>query len=540
MTGIALDSRRTAPGELFAALPGTRDHGAAHVAEAVARGASALLVPAGLAASSPLPGLSVAEPRAALSAVSAAFFDHPSRDLAVLGVTGSNGKTTVACMLAQILTAAGAPTGFWTTNGVNSGARRFRPALTTPEAPDLQRFLREVLDAGMRFASMEVSSHSVVQHRIDGVLFRAGVVTTVTPDHLDYHGTFEAYLEAKRGFVRRLPPGALCVHNADDDGACLTAEVAAGCRRLSVGFSRDADLRLEDARITPDESSCGVRVRVPGPDGGIGTTLDGWVLPSDAEGMEAQGGGGPSGAPPHDRNVAVEGVERAEGPDDGITLAVEEGRLPGFTVRVPLPGRHNLINAVLALAVALDLGVPLDVARAALAAFAPPARRLRVRRVAGRTVIDDVAMNEASFDAVLGTVAELAPPRLVTVVALRGNRGSDINARIAATLARWNGRLDFAPLIASLSDDALAHYHLDYRVRPDEVAAFLDTARAKGLPVDIHTGLESAIAEGVRRLGRDGTLLLLGTFGMDEGAALACHLLGADEEGERYPEPTFG
>ena len=488
VTGVGCDSRRIGNGELFSALPGTRDHGTAYLQEARARGASSVLIPTGLAPPPGIPGMIVREPRAALSAASAAFYDQPSRTLHVLGVTGSNGKTTVTSMLAQILNSTGHSAGYWTTSEVWSGPRRFRPALTTPEAPDLHRFLYEVQDGGMRYACMEVSSHSVVQRRIDHVAFRAGIVTTVTPDHLDFHGTFEAYVEAKRGFVRKLQPDALCVHNLDDPGASLTAAAADPRRRLSVGFSAGADLRAEAPVVGVDCTRCTVRV-------GNTRTL---TLPSGAALPEA------------------------------------------FPLTVPLPGRHNLINALQALAVALDLGVPLSPALAALAGFTAPSRRLRARTVSGRTVMDDVAMNEASFDAVLSTVAELAPKCVVAVVALRGNRGSDVNARIATTLARWNRRLRFAPLIASLSDDTLTRYGLDYRVRPEEARAFADAADQGGLAVEVHRRLEDAVAAAVARVGADGTLLLLGTFGMDEGAALACRLLGVGEEGEHFPSPSFG
>lgn len=488
VSGIGLDSRRTAAGELFAALPGSQDHGAAHLQEARARGASALLIPEGLPPPRGMPGIIVSEPRTALSISSAALYDHPSHALNVLGITGSNGKTTVACMLAQILQAAGLPAGYWTTNEVWSGPRRFRPALTTPEAPDLHRFLREVLDGGLRHACMEVSSHSVVQRRIADVAFRAGVVTTVTPDHLDFHGTWQAYVEAKRGFLRQLPSNALCVHNVDDPGACLAAAAATVSRRLGVGFSAAADVQVQAPRFTYGSGIGLVRIQNPAP-----------LQPAHADPLPES-----------------------------------------FPLSVPMPGRHNLINALQALAVALDLGVPLQPALTALGGFTPPPRRLRVRSVAGRTVIDDVAMNEASFDAVLSTVAAQAPASLVVVVALRGNRGSEVNAGIAATLARWSHRLPFAPLIASLSHDTLARYELDYRVRREEVAAFTEAAHSGGLRVDVLARLEDAITAAVARLSVDGTLLLLGTFGMDDGAALACHLLGAGEEGVRFPEPSFG
>jgi len=479
VTGIEIDSRRVEARNLFVALRGLRDDGTAFVAEAVRRGAGAVLLPAGCFPPSGVAGMLVDNPRAALAAVASAFYGHPSRDVRVMGVTGSNGKTTVAYMLTQILEAGGRRTGYWTTNEVSSGARRFRPALTTPEAHDMQRFLREVRDAGMAHACIEVSSHAAAQQRIAGVRFAVGMVTPVTPDHLDYHGTFEAYLAAKRSFIEGLPPDAVCVYSADDPGACRVAE-GAGCTALPCGFGPGAAIRGAEVRIHAGAAECAVG------------------------GAQALGPGGP------------------------------------LRLKIPVTGRHNLQNALVALGAALAAGVPAERALEALARFRPPPRRLRIRRVGVYTLIDDVAMNEASFDAVCAAVAELDFPQLVVVVALRGNRGPGVNAAIAASLARWNRRLGFAPLIVSQSRAAVARYSLDYRVRSEEVQAFEAAAAGAGLPVRLFGELADAIAAGTGRLRPGGALLLLGTFGMDEGPALAAGALGATDGAERFPPPTRG
>jgi UDP-N-acetylmuramoyl-L-alanyl-D-glutamate--2,6-diaminopimelate ligase len=483
VTGIAVDSRRVLPGYLFAALPGTRAHGVDYVADALARGAKSLILPRG---TSPPPGVAallVDDPRAAVSAAAAAFYGHPSTRLHVIGVTGSNGKTTTVCMVAQVFTAAGRPAAWWSTNEVFSGKRRFRPALTTPDAPGLQRFLREAVDAGMSAAAIEVSSHAAEQRRVEDVRFAGGVVTMVSPDHLDYHGSFAAYLAAKRRFIQALPPEALCVFNADDPGARAVAE-GTRARRLTFGFSPGADLRAADPEVSLSSSRCTVHI----------------------------------------------------GADLAARLPVGPGPL---RLTLPLAGRHNLLNGLAALAVALDAGIPATVALDALASFVPPARRLAVRRVGPYVILDDVAMNEGSFDAVFATVAELGCPQLVVVVALRGNRGPEVNARVATTLARWDRLLHFGPVIATLSCTAVARYSLDYQVRPEEAEAFAAAARAHGLEPEVFPELADAVAAAVRRLRPGGTLLLLGTFGMDDGADLACRLLGSDEAAVRYPEPSF-
>jgi UDP-N-acetylmuramoyl-L-alanyl-D-glutamate--2,6-diaminopimelate ligase len=483
---IQVDSRRIRPGDLFAALPGTRTVGSAYVDEALARGAQSLLLPAGTPPPPGVPGLWSPAPRRTLSELAAELYGHPSHRVAVTGVTGSNGKTTVATMLRQILTSTGKPAGLWSTSAVDSGARRFRPALTTPEAPDLHRFLAEVAGSGMGWACIEVSSHAVVQERVSDVRFAGGAITSVTADHLDFHGSFAAYLAAKRAFVQSLPEGALLAYNLDDPGAAAASR-GARARMISCGFSPEADMAAVDAHIAPDGSACTVRL---------------------APRLAALGGA--LGSAPSTMRLTV-----------------------------PLPGRHNLTNAMLAAALALAAGSPPAGVQAALAAFRPPARRLRATWIGPHLLLDDVAMNQASFEAVLSTVAQFGLPRLVVVVAPRGNRGAVVNREAALALARWIPDLGWAPVVVTLSEQAVARYPLDYRVRPEEAEAFLEGLSAGNVPYRLHRELDSAIADAVGLLGPEGALLLLGTFGMDEGLALAERLLGAEGSGPTYSTPSF-
>ncbi len=497
VTGLHVDSRRVEPGHLFvdAAEPGGA--GGAHVADAVRRGAVALVLPPGTDGPPGVPAVVVADPRAAFSRLADVFYGHPSADLRVLGVTGSNGKTTVASMLAQSLRECGVAAAHWTTDEVWSGARRFRPVFTTPEAGDLHRFLREALEAGRTHASIEVSSHAVVARRVADVRFAGGAVTGITPDHIDFHGTFEAYLEAKAQFLRMLPEGAACLYNGDDGGA-RRAVVGLRATTLSYGESAAADLRADGARTGAGGASCTVHFAARARD----------ALAAMAARART---GAPSPIPPP----------------------------PVLTLGVPVPGLHNLLNALAALGLAVAMGVPAEDAATALGRFQPPARRLAMRHVGGHLLIDDVAMNEASFDAVLAAVAAMGLPRLVVVVALRGHRGTDVQRRIADTLSRWNRRLRFAPLVASLSRTAVTAYSADHQVRPEELDAFLEAAAAGGLTCDLYQELEEAVGAAVGRLGPEGALLLLGTFGMDAGLALALRLLGG-EALPPHPAPRLG
>ncbi|HXQ91034.1 MAG TPA: UDP-N-acetylmuramoyl-L-alanyl-D-glutamate--2,6-diaminopimelate ligase [Acidimicrobiales bacterium] len=206
VTAIEFDSRRVGPGALFCCLPGRSGDGHDHAAAAVARGATALLTERRLVLDVTQVVVAPGTARPAMAALSCAFFGQPARSLLTVGVTGTNGKTTVTHLLASIFEAHKWPT---TVIGTLDGAR------TTPESPVLQRLLAEARDSGRRAAAMEVSSHALTQARVDGIRFDAAVFTNLSHDHLDYHGTVDEYFAAKASLFTP-ERAALAVVNADD------------------------------------------------------------------------------------------------------------------------------------------------------------------------------------------------------------------------------------------------------------------------------------------------------------------------------------
>jgi UDP-N-acetylmuramoyl-L-alanyl-D-glutamate--2,6-diaminopimelate ligase len=249
---LAYDSRAVIPGTLFFCVEGAREDGHAFAAEAIERGAVALVVERPLGVT--VPQLVVDDTRAAMAVAAVAFYDHPSRELTVAGVTGTNGKTTTCFLLFAIFAAAGRRPGLLGTIESRIGGER-RPALrTTPEAIDVQRALREMLDAGDRSCAMEATSHGAHLGRLEGVRFSALAFTNLSRDHLDFHGTLEEYFAAKRSlFVTDDPPPAAL--NADDDhGRRLDAELRElGHERVvTFGFGPEADIRAERLDLRGD------------------------------------------------------------------------------------------------------------------------------------------------------------------------------------------------------------------------------------------------------------------------------------------------
>ena len=181
--------------------------------------------PAGLQAA----WLTVSDARLALALLAAAFSGHPSREMQVVGITGTNGKTTTAYLVASIFDAAGIPCGLLGTVGYRIGDEMREATHTTPEAPDVQALLREMVDRGCGACAMEVSSHALSLRRVDGMTFAAGVFTNLTRDHLDFHADMEAYFQAKRRLFEMLPRDAPSLINVDDPrGAALVGDRPAG------------------------------------------------------------------------------------------------------------------------------------------------------------------------------------------------------------------------------------------------------------------------------------------------------------------------
>jgi len=264
VTGVTLDSRAVARGDLYAALPGSRVHGAAFCADAVAAGAVAVLTdPEGRAraAATGVPVFVLADPRAKLGEVACWVYGNPSSRLQLIGVTGTSGKTTSTFLLESGLRAAGHMTGLIGGVETRIGTDRLPSSLTTPEAPDLQALLAVMVERGVTAAAMEVSSHSLALGRVGGTSFDVAVFTNLSQDHLDFHADMEDYFRAKASLF--MPP-VLGVVNVDDSyGRRLASAAVVPVTTFSAAGSEEADWRADDVRSGADGSA----FRVIGPGG---------------------------------------------------------------------------------------------------------------------------------------------------------------------------------------------------------------------------------------------------------------------------------
>jgi UDP-N-acetylmuramoyl-L-alanyl-D-glutamate--2,6-diaminopimelate ligase len=382
--GLSIDSRRVAPGDLFVALPGQHTDGHRHVPEALRLGATALLL------ERPLEGLPagvgvarVPDTRRALAPLAAHFFGHPSQELTLIGVTGTNGKTSTTYLVESMLACAGRRTGVIGTVERRYAGLRQRTVNTTPESLELQRTLRSMLDARVEAVVMEVSSHGVALGRIEGCRFRVGAFTNVTQDHLDFHGTMDEYLAAKLRFFRcHLAPASVAVLNADDPSASAFEAAAkeAGARRIFVSRRPGAG---EVALAAADVRLAGTRARL------------------ELEGRPLE-------------------------------------------LALPLVGEFNLENLLVAAGIALGLGLaPEAIAAGAAACPQVPGRVERVG--AGEpgvpTVLVDYAHTPDAVEKLLRAVRPLARGRLIVLFGCGGDRDRGKRPLMAQAVARFADRV---------------------------------------------------------------------------------------------------
>ncbi|MDX1912002.1 MAG: UDP-N-acetylmuramoyl-L-alanyl-D-glutamate--2,6-diaminopimelate ligase [Saprospiraceae bacterium] len=241
---IRFDSRAVQPGDVFVAVRGVSADGHQFIDKAINNGAAAIVAEKGAVIAPGIPVVQVADSTEVLGQIAANFYRHPSRDLALVGITGTNGKTTTATLLWQLFTALGFKCGLIGTVENRIGDKVLESTHTTPDAVRLHAILREMADAGCSHVFMEVSSHAVHQRRIAGAEYAGGVFTNLTHDHLDYHQTFAAYRDAKKRFFDDLPKTAFALTNADDrNGAVMLQNTAA--TKLTYALKKPADFKAK-------------------------------------------------------------------------------------------------------------------------------------------------------------------------------------------------------------------------------------------------------------------------------------------------------
>ncbi|HEX3509569.1 MAG TPA: UDP-N-acetylmuramoyl-L-alanyl-D-glutamate--2,6-diaminopimelate ligase [Solirubrobacteraceae bacterium] len=449
ITSLAYDSHAVEPGALFFCVPGFRSDGHDHAPAAVAAGAAALVVERELGLG--VPEVRVASVRAALAPVAARFYGEPARELDVVGITGTNGKTTTSYLTRALLEAAGRQCGLLGTVKSVIGGREQAVARTTPEAIDLQADLRAMLDGGDRACAIEVSSHALELGRADAIPFAAAVFTNLTQDHLDFHATMEDYFAAKRLLFLGSPePPRVSVVNLDDPyGRRLAGEIGGAITYALLDGS--ADYRASDVRVT--FAGCEFTLSAPG--------------------------------------------------------------VPDRRMRLPMPGRFNVANALAALAAATALGGDPDVLASALERGVRVPGRFEPVQADGQdfAVLVDYAHTPDSLENVLAAarelVAEAGGGRVICVFGAGGDRDRGKRPLMGEIAAR-------------LSDEVVVTSDNPRSEDPDAIIAEIlrGVAAQERSSVRACSDRRAAIGSAIE-LARAGDIVVIAGKGHEQGQELA-------------------
>ena len=363
-SAAAADSRRVVPGALFVAIRGIGCDGHKFIADALRRGAAGVVgeeCPAGLQLPASLPFFRVSNSAAAAARLFQAQYGYPDRRLKLVGVTGTNGKTTSAYLVQNLLNYGHIPCGRLTTVSNDTGAKRTSSSCTTPDSETFYASLREMADADLRAAAFELSSHGLDQHRAFGIGLKAAILTNITRDHLDYHRTVEAYYQAKkRCFTDLLDfENGMAICNYDDRlSRKMALELSGVCRCWTFGRSKSANWQISEERLGLD----GIAFRLTGPDG-------------------------------------------------------------TFDIASPLVGAHNVENLTGALLAARVCGLDWDIlCRGAAQPVKVPGRLELLRDDLGTAYFIDYAHTDDALERVLSFLRPLTSGRLIAVFGAGGNR----------------------------------------------------------------------------------------------------------------------
>jgi UDP-N-acetylmuramyl-tripeptide synthetase len=472
ITSIHYRAQEVQPGGLFVAIKGLTADGHDYVEAAIARGAAAIVVQAAIEVPSGVLTLVAADTRKALASLAAGFYGHPSRAMTVIGITGTNGKTTTSYLIERILQKAGFSTGVAGTINCRYAGEQFPSPVTTPESLDLQRLLARMHAAKVTHVVLEVSSHALDLHRVDGCWFDIGVFTNLTQDHLDYHKDMDSYWDCKKRLFTELLPGgpkkdfaAAVINRQDPKGREL--ENITPVRKIFVGTTGDNDLFMAD----PVCSLSGISGRM------------------------------------------------ATG-----------GKMLEF--HSPLVGAHNCENILCAAGVGVALGISLSTICDGVAALASiPGRLEPVSNDQGRYVYVDYAHTPDALENVISAVKELAVGRMICVFGCGGDRDRGKRPLMGAIAARLcdlavvtsdNPRSeDPLQIIAQILEGARSVCELEY-----EVKQLADGFSRKGYVVEPDRGKAIRLAVAACRPGD--TLLIAGK-GHEDYQILADRTIAFDD-----------
>lgn len=465
---IAYHSMEVTTGTLFVCIRGYQTDGHNYAKSAVEEGANAIIVEEFIEGID-VPQIKVANSRIALAVIASNFYDQPSKDLRLFGVTGTNGKTTITYMVDKLLADHGIKTGLIGTVMIKINDTAEESVLTTPESADLQRYLAKMRDEKVSHVSMEVSSSALDLKRVAETHFDIVAFTNISHDHIDLHGSFQNYFDAKASLIRNASKNSIALLNVDEP---LLLPLIHQTEAEVVTFGIDntsGTVYISDIDLSTGKPSFTVNITRPL------QTLSGMKISPMS-----------------------------------------------FRIDLNIPGYHSIYNATTAILTALLNDVPAEVIIRGMSEFEGVERRFHILYDKEFTVIDDLMLNANNVSSCFDAIEELDYDTLHVVHAIRGSNGTELNKNNAETMAIRLRQLGIDKIILTTSR---SHVRDKDQVLEDELDIFLSVMKESDIKVDLFEELEEALSLGLQGIKHNDLLLISGARGMDHGARLCLELM---------------
>ncbi|MCF6465496.1 Mur ligase family protein [Clostridium sp. Cult2] len=461
--GIAYNSKKIKPGDLFVCIKGNKTDGHRYIPQAIEKGAVAIIVEDYQQVPN-IPQFRVKDTRQALAALSHAYYNHPSEKMKVIGITATNGKTSTSFMINAILEKYELKTGIIGTVMVKYGNYIEPSILTTPESLDLQRYFSQMRRQNVSHVVMEVSSSALELNRVGNVDFDIVTLNNIGREHIDLHGSFDKYFEAKASLIRNAKPSAWAILNLDCPySKSLIDETQA--KVLTFGVKdRTGHLSCSHLDLSTGRPKFKVQIQKP------------------------------------------------------IKVGEIEYKPQEFRVDLSVPGYHSVYNSMVAIAIGLLSGVPIPVIQEAINSFKGVERRFQIIYDGNIKIIDDHFANPGNINVTLETLSMMDYNNLHLIYAIRGSRGVTTNRENARTMVKWASKLGIKELVATLSK---SHVGEKDRVTDEEIEVFKEIMDEAKIKVHLFDELPEAISYGLSNVSKDDIVLLAGCQGMDYGAKVA-------------------
>ncbi len=465
LKGITCDSRKVKPGYAFIAITGFKEDGNKYIKEAIAKGASVIFTEKPIESKN-IPIIQVDDSRAVLGRLAAEFYNMPAEKINLIGVTGTNGKTTTTHLIYDLLNYRKKQCGLIGTVKVDTGEKTKPGNLTTPQADLLQKLLSQMINNNLKYACMEVSSHGIKLKRIESTSFKVKIGTNITSDHFNLHSDFKDYINVKKKFLSENNSNVLILINNDD--------------QYLKTFTNIAEKQM----------NYGLKGKIP---------------------IKAI-------------NISTKNITTNFNYKLNRSLYGKQGVIPpcNFHIKMHLPGKHNIYNALIAITIGLYYGLSPSLIQKFFEKYEGVWRRLQVIYNREFTIIDDCAHNPGSYEAVFKTVRNLDYNNLHIINSLRGNRSVKINRINAQKISCWLPLLKNYNLYTTNCSELVKEID---KVKNKEEKIFLQVLNNNNIKFTHFRKLKPALKTVLENKKKGDLILLLGPHAMDRAGKIIMNLL---------------